>query len=195
MDSIESNANPVCGARKLGINELYDRAGSGDVTARELLFSELSVRFMAFTAQRIDDTDACKDIVQNAMLTISEQFSSIEITVSFSAWAHQVLKYRILKYFSDRKRKIKNEDNYQMHKNAKASGYFDPLLESKLIDCLKQVSRHNQYYARTLNLYYQGFRTEDVCDKLHISANHVYVILSRARSMLKSCLEEGGPRI
>ncbi|MEZ5360560.1 MAG: sigma-70 family RNA polymerase sigma factor [Candidatus Zixiibacteriota bacterium] len=176
----------------MSINRLFDAAKKGQKGAQEQLFASLSVRFSAIVSQRIGDTEDGKDIVQTAIMTIAEQFDTIDIQISFSAWAHKVLAYRLLNYYRDRKQKGINELNYLHIKSGKKPKSTDPMLESRLIYCLRKISAHNIYYARALNLFYQGFSTGDVCNKLNVSQNHVYVILSRARSMLKACLERGG---
>jgi len=68
----------------------------------------------------------------------------------------------------------------------------DPVLELKLLDCLKKVGQKNIKFARTLNLKYQGYSVEEICDRLEISRENLYTILSRARSALELCLEKGG---
>ncbi len=178
----------------MDINELYEMARTGDRAAEEKLFHTLSVRFRALTVQKIREKDDCDDIVQNAVLAISEEYKSIEIRTSFSAWAYKVLQNRILKHFNIGQRKTLNEKNLARYFETPSDFEPDPTLESRLVDCLQKMSRVDTRYARVLNLFYQGYSTEDVCRKLDISANYSYVILSRARSMLKLCLEVGEVR-
>ena len=175
----------------LNINELYEKARSGDKAAERQLFSTLTVRFRALTVQRIGASDDCDDIVQNAVMAISKEYKKIEFTVSFSAWAHKVLQIRMLKYFSTKKRKAAHEAGIPQGVTSEPAFKPDPTLETGLIECFKKISGLNRNYARVLNLCYQGYSTEEICEKLAISTNHSYVILSRARSMLKLCLEKG----
>jgi len=175
----------------LDINELYEMARTGDKAAEEKLFHTLSVRFRSLTVQKVRDKDDCDDIVQNAVLTISQEYKAIEIRTSFSAWAYKVLQNRILKHYNIGQRKIHNEENLSRFFEAPSNFEPDPTLESRLIDCLQKISKVGSRYARVLNLFYQGYSTEDVCRKLEISSNNSYVVLSRARSMLKLCLEVG----
>lgn len=175
----------------MSVNELFEKARTGDNSAEEQLFQTLSVRFRAFVAQKVRDSDDCGDIVQNAILTISKEYKEIEIRISFSAWAYKVLQNRLLKYFDSTKR-VAQHKNALLDRLPRSSSFNpDPTLEASLIKCLHKISKTNQTYARIINLHYQGFHTEDVCKKLQISPNHSYVILSRARSMLKLCLEKG----
>jgi RNA polymerase sigma-70 factor (ECF subfamily) len=178
----------------LSINELYEIARSGDKSAEEELFRTLSVRFRALAVQKVRDYDDCNDVVQNAVLAISREYKEIDIKTSFSAWAYKVLQNRILKYFNTNRRKTVNEESLSKFFVPPDTFKPDPTLESRLISCLKKISGVDIKYARILNLFYQGFSTRDVCLKLKIVPNHSYVILSRARSMLKLCLESGDIR-
>jgi DNA-directed RNA polymerase specialized sigma24 family protein len=68
----------------------------------------------------------------------------------------------------------------------------DPRFERQLLECLRKVGRHNNNFARALNLNYQGYSTEEICDRLKLTKVNFYSILSRARSMLDLCLKKGG---
>ena len=78
------------------------------------------------------------------------------------------------------------EDN-----NPDRSSATDPSFKRRLLDCLKKVNQTNTRHARILNLHYQGYTVTDICGKFKITRNNVYIILSRARLMLKVCLEKG----
>lgn len=175
----------------MNINELYEMARTGDRAAEEKLFHTLSVRFRALAVQKVRDKDDCDDIVQNAVLTISQEYKVIEFRTSFSAWAYKVLQNRILKHFNIGQRKIHHQENLSRFFERPADFEPDPTLESRLVNCLQKISKVDTRYARVLNFFYQGYSTDDVCEKLAITANNSYVILSRARSMLKLCLEVG----
>jgi DNA-directed RNA polymerase specialized sigma24 family protein len=56
------------------------------------------------------------------------------------------------------------------------------------MDCFRKICRSNNRHARVLNLHYQGFTTVEICRRLDISENNLYVLLSRARRALELCL-------
>jgi len=64
-------------------------------------------------------------------------------------------------------------------------------LKKKLLDCLNKINDANTRHARVLNLHYQGFIVREICEKLKLTRNGVYILLSRSRTMLKNCLERG----
>ena len=70
-------------------------------------------------------------------------------------------------------------------------GAEDALLKRRLIDCLRKLNGAYSRHARILNLAYKGFRAPEISEKLNIKTNNVYVLLHRARRLLKECLETG----
>ncbi|MBN1210968.1 MAG: RNA polymerase sigma factor, partial [candidate division Zixibacteria bacterium] len=114
-----------------------------------------------------------------------------EFTLSFSSWAYKVLVNVYLNYYKKKQSNKGKQVALPDYDNVPGSWAPDPDLENALIDCLRKICANNNRYARILNLYYQGFSTEEVCRKLKISSANAYVILARARSLLKTCLEKG----
>jgi RNA polymerase sigma-70 factor (ECF subfamily) len=177
---------------KLSINTLYISAIKGNPKDEEKLFQELSVRFRHFLYQKIRDEGDAEEILQEAMMKISKEYKSIEFSISFSAWAYNVLKNQIRNYRRSKQHKIncvelQEDDNYAFN-----NWEPDPLFEDRLIKCFREISKYNKDYARVLNLKYQGFSVEEICAKMNITPNNLYVILSRARSILRLCVDKGG---
>ena len=67
----------------MNINNLYDRANSGDKSAREQLFSKLYESFNLFVKQRIWNKEDCEEIVQEALMTINKKYEKIKFEKSF----------------------------------------------------------------------------------------------------------------
>ena len=175
----------------MNINALHEVARLGDQSAEKALFESLAVRFRLFVHQRIRNEEDGEDIVQDTLMAISREYGKLDIETSFAAWAYKVLNNRIMNHL--RKNRTEQQRIHQMveGENLASSANVDPLLEMKLVECLEKIAGVNRRYARILDLHYQGYTGDEVCDKLKIKRNHAYVILSRARSMLKMCLEKG----
>lgn len=175
----------------MDINELQVAAKRGDKSSEQQLFKKLSVRFHHFLNHKVSSDEDIEDIIQTALMTIAREYKNIEFTRSFSAWAYKVLINVYLNYYK-KKKADKGKQVFLPDYNAIPGGWTaDPHFEKILIDCLRKISSGNNRYARILNFFYQGFSTEEVCRKLKISSANAYVILSRARSLLKTCLEKG----
>jgi len=177
----------------LTINALYDIAREGTQSEEEELFKVLSARFRLFARQRIWDALDSEEIVQDALMTICKEYKEIDFTTSFSAWAYKVLDNRILGYIQTKKRREGKVSLVSEADNLPAAEKDNPKqeLKRKIVRCMRKVADTNQRYARVLNLHYQGFSTEEICDKMHLTRNNLYSVLSRARSMLEYCLERG----
>jgi RNA polymerase sigma factor (sigma-70 family) len=173
------------------INELFRQAFRGSKEAEKKLFLNLSVRFSVITRLRISNGNDIEDVIQDTLAVISQKYKGLTDDVNFVAWAHQVLKFQVLKYYkktgSDSRKSKRLADE-----NQSASGWEpDLMLRDNLLKCLQKINRKSSLYARILNLHYQGFTTGEICEKLKIKANYCYVILLRARSMIEHCLERG----
>ncbi len=114
-------------------------------------------------------------------------------TASFAAWAYKVLDNRILasRQRSQRQAQRLSHSPENSDPPGPGLGTADPVLKRKLQDCLRLVARSNTRYARALNLHYQGYETDEICRRLDTKQNTFYSILSRARSLLETCLKKG----
>jgi RNA polymerase sigma factor (sigma-70 family) len=178
----------------LNINQLYSEARGGDEGARKRLFRELSESFGLFVQHRIWDEEDSREVVQDALMTISDKYTEIEFETSFAAWAYRVLENKMLQYY--RTKGIRAEKIARMPDNEVGfrSWNPDPELKRRLLDCLRKVSGVYIRHARILNLHYQGYTVTEICERLKLTRNNAYILLSRARAMLKLCLETGDIR-
>ncbi|HUV29824.1 MAG TPA: sigma-70 family RNA polymerase sigma factor [Acidobacteriota bacterium] len=173
------------------INDLYEETLRGNKPAREQLFEYLYASFHVFVRQKIVDAYDCEDVVQDAMAKIAAKIGSVQIMVSFAAWAHTVLKGEVLDYYR-RKSSIRRKlEEISSQQDTSPLAEEDSTLIGRLKDCLAKMNKTNRRYARILNLRYQGYTTREVCRKIGVTRDNLYVMLSRARSMLKSCMDEG----
>ena len=124
------------------------------------------------------------------MTVIAREIADLSIDTSFSAWAYQVLKNRMLAYF---KAKKVQEDRRANESDGDTAAFYEvnPELTQQLRECLRKVGSANQRYARVLALHYQGYTTNEICDRLNIKEGNFYMLLSRARQMLMTCLSDG----
>jgi len=181
-------------ASEATLKELCERARLGDSAAEGELFEHLTARFQLFTQRKIGNVDDVNEIVQDALMTVLDKYRTMEFETSFAGWAHGVLKKKILGFYkaqSSLGRKVVSLDH---HQESAEFHDFDPALETRLLDCLKKVAVGNRRHARILNLHYLGYSVDEICRKLGLTRTNFYSILSRARSMMASCMEKGGKR-
>lgn len=168
------------------LDDLVHRALGGDKEAENETFRFLLVRFRLFVRQKIGDIEAADDIAQKACITVFEKYKTEKFSVGFGAWAYGVLKMGVRNYFAGKKKIVSDISEKD---KIPSSGQVDPGIELSLIKCLGKLITINRRYARVLNLAYQGFDAEEICNKLGVTKNNYYVILNRARSLLWECLK------
>jgi RNA polymerase sigma-70 factor (ECF subfamily) len=151
----------------------------------------LSERFHVIARYRVSDQQEIDDIVQEALLAVAKKYASIDLHSGFALWAAKVLNNRILRYFRARQRRPASLDPSSDVATPAGKQEIDQDFRSRLLDCLAKVSARNRRHARILNLHYLGYTTEEICEKLELSRNGLYVILHRVRVMLKGCLDTG----
>ncbi len=176
----------------MNLNGLYNKALKEGKKAENEFIQFMSERFLMFLLQRSIEKEDAKEIVQEALITIVNEYKKIEIRHSFSEWAYKVLINRMQMYFRTTKRRKQAISNLRDRLESIPNWTPDPILAPKLLKCLKKLARGNTRYARVLNLKFQGYTVKEICDKMDLTPNNLYIIVSRARSMLLSFLEQEG---
>jgi len=175
----------------LTINDLHKSVQDGTDGAEKRLFTDLGESFRIFAQQRIWNKEDSEEIVQDALTAIAAKYKMIDFEVSFAAWAYKVLENKILHYYRTKKCRESRFIPTGDAPDRAGPQDSDPNLKRSLLDCLRKICNTNRRHARILNLRYQGFSTDEICGRLEVTRNNVYILLSRARSMLKLCLEKG----
>jgi RNA polymerase sigma factor (sigma-70 family) len=175
----------------LTINKLHDLAREGDHTAEGRLFNSLSESFRLFVQHRIWNKQDSEEIIQDALAAIAAKYRGIDFNISFAAWAYKVLENKILHYYRSKRCRESRFAQTEDGEDRAVSQAANPDLKRHLMECFKKIGQVNRRHARILNLRYQGFSTDEICERLGVTRNNVYILLSRARSLLKLCLEEG----
>lgn len=173
------------------IDELFRLAANGDKKAETELFSTISDRFSLFAHQRVWNREVVQDLVQEAIAVVAAKYRSVNIESSFAAWAHKIMENRLLGYIQKRRREkgrvaTEKHDEYLM-----AAWTPDPNLRMRLLNCLKEVGLANRRYARIINLHHLGYSRKEICGMLDMTLDQSYVVMSRARGMLRNCLDKG----
>jgi RNA polymerase sigma factor (sigma-70 family) len=175
------------------IKNLLLRALQGDKLAEKELFSYLTVRFVALAKRRLRSKDDAEDVAQEACATVLSKYKVDLSIVNFEAWAYGVLRMKIGNHLQKKNTRQEQPllENESLDAAKKSAYQCDPELALRLSNCVRKLVTTFPRYARVLNLIHQGYKSDEICQRLKISPNNMYVILSRGRSMLKQCLEEG----
>lgn len=172
-------------------NDLYSAARKGGPGDEKRMLEYLAVRFSVIAHLKIGNREDAEEVVQDALAAVARDYRNLEFA-SFRAWAYKVFDNRLLNYIGTRMRHASRQTvALDDRLDAGTNPVPDPDLKVRLSDCFGKVRKANSRYARTLNLHYQGFTTEEICRKLEVTKENLYMVLSRARVMLKRCLDTG----
>lgn len=171
------------------LEKLAKMAQNGDQSAEKTLFEQLFVRFAAIAKQRLKE-DYSEDIAQDACLTILEKYKSLPPANDFMPWAYQVLRNKIGNFLKNSKlrdaRVAYAADIEKLGGGDQTHSDFE--LKQKIISCLEKMAESNPDYLVIIEMKHQGYTTDEICDKMKIKANHLYVLLHRCRTLLYECI-------
>ena len=172
------------------INELHGRARTGDKSAEHELYHRLRVSFLLFLRQKVRDQKDAEDIVQEALLAIAENESEITFDTSFSAWAYRVLENMLLRHYRSQGQR-QRAFVATAHHDPEPSYVTNPELKARLLHCLRELSRTRCRHAQIVGLHIQCFGVKEICARMQVTSNNLYVMLMRARALLEVCLDKG----
>ena len=175
----------------LNNSDLYRLLSGGDQSARDKLCEQLYVSFRILARHRIADWNDAEEVVQAAMVKVVGRFDQLADAERFSAWAHAILKNETMDYYRTVHKRRDREVEVEDIGSVPVPGQGSDELKTKLKECLKKLNTVFGKHARILNLRYQGYSTEEICQRMSVTPNNLYVMLNRARGMLKKCLETG----
>ncbi|MBD3234879.1 MAG: sigma-70 family RNA polymerase sigma factor [candidate division Zixibacteria bacterium] len=178
---------------KVDINSLYKSILDGDTNSEKQLFEKLSVRFRLFVSRKVRNEQDREDIVQSSLMIVFDKYKDVEIKSSFAGWSYKILENKMNEYYRKARTEkkagfVSSTDDSTVEKAASRS---NTPLETKILDCLRKMNKTNPRYARILNLHHLGFKTKEICIKMSITPQNLYMILSRSRSLLEQCLKGG----
>ena len=176
----------------MDVEILLSKAKTGDKTAENDLFDFLHVRFSIVAQRRLGVQDA-EDLVNDACITVLEKYRELPPETQFEPWAYRVLRNKIgshLRNQSVRKKTVEATGRIEEYGNSAVTP-MDPAERVALIRCLRKLSRVYPRYARAVNLVNLGYSTDEICQRLKLKRNNLYVLLFRCRNWLHSCLSNG----
>lgn len=166
----------------------------------------------AFAFSRVRDESIAEDLVQETLLAALKSFDSFRGESAERAWLCGILKHKIFDYFRkiNKKRDLTDEEadfsSYQYlfddklwnnhwtpekiplewqstPEKALEEGEFSKVLEH----CLGELPRRiaDAFTLREMD----GLDGNEVCEILHVSKDNYWVMLHRARTHLRRCLE------
>jgi RNA polymerase sigma-70 factor, ECF subfamily len=154
----------------------------------QALFLRHSSLLRGFVRALLPDAVRADDVLQETFLTISRKAADFDPATSFPKWACAVARYKVME---ERRRMgrasgLLSAEAMEALAVSEEAVSIDPRVEF-LAGCMKQLP---ESMRRLIELRYRDDHTPaEVAERVGWSPNAVYVGLSRARGMLRDCLQ------
>lgn len=159
-----------------------------------------------YTISRVNDVDIAKDLVQETFFAGLKSAKNFEGKASERTWLTAILKRKIIDHYRKiNSEKGKAEIRMSFYNEGENEGSWleervpqtweneaEKSLESKELQdaidaCIEKLPEKYAMVFRMKTI--QGFETEEICKELDITSSNLWVIIHRARTQLRSCLE------
>jgi len=160
-----------------------------------------------YAVVRVNDGDLAKDLVQDTFFAGLKSAKNFQGKSTERTWLISILKRKIIDYY----RKInskkgqaevrvnfydngENEGNWleervpQSWDNQSEKSIENQELKSQLVLCIDGLPKKYAMVFRMKTI--QEFETEEICKELDITASNLWVIIHRARTQLRKCMED-----
>jgi len=160
-----------------------------------------------YTITRVNDSDLAKDLVQETFFAGLKSAKNFKGEASERTWLVSILKRKIIDHYrkiNSKKGKAEvrmsfyndgeNEGDWleervpQSWDNASEKDIENEELKDQLESCIDKLP---EKYAMVFRLKtIEDFGTEEICKELDITASNLWVIIHRARTQLRECMED-----
>ena len=160
-----------------------------------------------YAVVRVNDSDLAKDLVQDTFIAALKSAKNFQGKSTERTWLVSILKRKVIDYY----RKINSkkgqaevrmnfyvdgeqEGNWleervpQSWDNASEKAVENEELKDQLEACIDNLPEKYAMVFRMKTI--QEFETEEICKELDITASSLWVIIHRARTQLRKCMED-----
>lgn len=159
-----------------------------------------------FTISRVNNHEVAKDLVQEAFFAGLKAMDNFQGKASERTWLISILKRKIIDHYRKiNSAKAKAEVKMNFYSDGEKEGEWieervpsswvnniDRSIENKeLGDALEKcISKLPEKYAIVFRMKtIQEFETDAICKELNITSSNLWVIIHRARTQLRKCME------
>lgn len=155
---------------------------------------------------RVNDNNIAKDLVQETFFAGLKSAKNFQGKSTERTWLISILKRKIIDYYrkiNSKKGKAEVRMNFyddgdnegswieervpQSWDNASEKLIENEELKSQLDSCIDKLPEKYAMVFRMKTI--QEFDTDDICKELEITASNLWVIIHRARTQLRKCME------
>ncbi len=160
-----------------------------------------------YTISRVNNQDLAKDIVQDTFFAALKAKDNFQGKASERTWLISILKRKIIDYYrkiNSAKGKAEVKMNFYSEgdregewieervpsswNNEIEKGIENNELNDTLEKCIGNLPEKYAMVFRMKTI--QQFETEEICKELEITSSNLWVIIHRARTQLRKCMED-----
>lgn len=160
-----------------------------------------------FTISRVNNHEMAKDLVQETFFAGLKAMDNFQGKASERTWLISILKRKIIDYYrkinsAKGKAEVKmnfysdgeNEGDWieervpTMWGNEAEKNIENDELKEILESCIENLPAKYEIVFRMKTI--QQFETEEICKELDITSSNFWVIIHRARTQLRKCMED-----
>jgi RNA polymerase sigma-70 factor (ECF subfamily) len=148
-------------------------------------------RVAAFVRTLVPDFDQADEVLQRVAVALVRNFDRYDRTRPFGAWAIGVAKYEV---FYHRRQKATDKHVFGEDLLEQVADRFESLamdqwgpFRAALNQCLEELDPRARHLVDLR--YGRGLKSPAISEKLHLSSGAVRMMLLRARSALRHCIE------
>jgi RNA polymerase sigma-70 factor (ECF subfamily) len=152
------------------------------------LFVQFSPEVRGFILALMPNMSRADDIFQETFMTVTRKAADFQPGTNFLAWACTIARYKVLE--AGRKRPAELQPLSEEVLESLSVVAPEPENEDRelqmLNECMEDLHPHTR---RAMELRYeQGHKPAEIARRLGWTAESVYVVLSRARAVLRECV-------
>lgn len=170
---------------------------------QEQLVTEHADYLLSFAFSKLRDEELAKDMVQDTFLAAIKNYAEFEQRSSLRTWLTSILNRKIIDYWRKAETRYtsnisnlsKTSDSPNLEEyigitedNAESIMEKAELIQ-QLNDCIDKLPP--KWKAAISLRYLEEKKSDEVCKELSLSASNLWVIIHRAKLLLKDCLTSG----
>jgi RNA polymerase sigma-70 factor (ECF subfamily) len=160
-----------------------------------------------YAVVRVNDSDLAKDLVQETFFAGLKSAKNFEGKATERTWLVSILKRKVIDHYrkiNSNKGKAEVRMNFyeggenegswieervpQSWDNESEKDIENEELKTQLDRCISKLPEKYAMVFRMKTI--QEFETEEICKELDITASNLWVIIHRARTQLRKCMED-----
>nr|WP_321235674.1 sigma-70 family RNA polymerase sigma factor [uncultured Psychroserpens sp.] len=170
---------------------LIQKCVEHDRTGQRELYTLLSPVLYGICLKYMKNKSEADDVFQDAFIILFQKINQYNFDGSFEGWAKRIFINQALEVLRKKQRQLYvsiEDSNLSNHIEDKTNGFGLVLSQDKL---LKHIQQLPDNYRTIFNLYvFEGYSHRAIASKLKIATGTSKSLLSRAKSMLRTKINE-----